>query len=120
MSIMPTHVPNMPSTLAIVSILQEIEQSTLQTIPNLLQHLLMSGMPEYQALISAIQSPTGTHLILNTLLCLCACCPTVTKWVIEVTQGIFRNEIIRASDMRSGLHFKTSKACSAGLTGFDI
>src|SRR5260370_42227144 len=104
MSIMPTHVPNMPSTLAIVSILQEIEQSTLQTIPNLLQHLLMSGMPEYQALISTIQSPTGTHLILNTLLCTCH--PTVTKWVIEVAQEIFRNEIIRVSNIRTGLHFK--------------
>src|SRR5260370_40580706 len=68
MSIMPAHIPNMPSTHAIVSILQEIQQSTLQTIPNLLQHLLMSGVPEYQAFISAIQSPTGTCLILNTLL----------------------------------------------------
>ena len=115
MSILPT---NMPSTLTIVSILQEIEQSTLQTIPNMLQHLLMSGTPEYQALISAIQSPTGTHLILNALLCTCH--PTVTKWVIEVAQEIFRNEIIRASDMRTGLHFKASQACSAELIGFDI
>ena len=115
---MPAHIPNMPSTLAIASILQEIQQSTLQTIPNLLQHLFMSGAPEYQALISAIQSPTGTHLILNTLLH--ACHPTVTKWVMEVAQGIFRNEIIRASDVETGLHFKASQAHSAELTGFDI
>ncbi len=115
---MPTHVPNMPSTLAIVSILQETEQSTLQTIPNLLQHLLMSDVLEYQASISAIQSPTSTHLILNTLLHTCH--PTVTKWVIEVAQEIFRNEIIRASDMRAGLHFKASQVCSAELIGFNI
>ena len=118
---MPAHVPNMQSTLVIVSILllQEIQQSTLQTIPNLLQHLLVSDVPEYQASISAIQSPTGTHLILNTLLC--ACHPTVTKWVIEVAQGmIFRNKIIRVSDVGTGLHFKASQAHSAELTGFDI
>src|SRR5260370_34002851 len=78
----------------------------------------MSGMPEYQASIYAIQSPTGTHLILNTLLCTCH--PTVTKWVIEVAQEIFTNKIIRASDMRMGLHFKASQAHSAELIGFNI
>src|SRR5260370_35924559 len=85
--------------------------------PNHTQHLLASGSPEYQALISAIQSPTSTHLILNTLLC--ACHPMVTKWVIEVAQGIFRNEIIRSSDVRMGLHFKASQTCSAELTGLN-
>ena len=52
--VMPTHIPNMPSTLTITMILQQIEDSMLHTIPQLIQHLLMSNDPDYQTLTSAI------------------------------------------------------------------
>ena len=37
-----------------------------------------------------------------------------------MAQGIFRNEIIRVSDVETGLHFKASQVCSAEQTGFYI
>src|SRR5258705_447464 len=107
---MPTHDPNMSSTLAIVRLLQQIEQ-TIHTIPKLIQHLLMSDNPDYQATMSTIRSPQGTRLILNSLLH--ACHSTVTEWVIEVAMEMFRHEILKASDIEMGLHLKASQACSS-------
>jgi len=113
---MPAHNPNMSSTLTIMTLLQQIE-NTFQMIPKLLQHLLMSDNPNYQASTSAIRSPAGTCLILNSLLHTCH--STVTEWVIEVAQEIFRNEIIKASEVEMGLHLNVSQACSANLMGFE-
>src|SRR5260370_18487240 len=109
---MPTHDPNMPSTLTILMLLQQIEE-TVHTIPKLIQHLLMSDNPDYHASTSAIQSSPGTHLILNSLLH--ACHSTATEWVMEVAKGMFRHEIIKASCFEMGLHLTPSHVCPLDL-----
>src|SRR5260370_21633288 len=114
---MPAHNPNMSSTLTIMMLLQQIE-NTFQMIPKLLQHLLMSDNPNYQASTSVIQSPAGTHLLLNSLLHTCH--PTVTEWVIEVAQDIFRNKIIKASEVEMVLPLNVPQAHSADLLGFAL
>ncbi len=114
---MPTHNPNMSSTLAIVRLLQKIEQ-TVHTIPKLIQHLLMSDNSDYQATMSTIRSPHGTHLILNSLLHTCH--STVAEWVIEVVMEMFRHKILKASDIETGLHLKASQAHSSDLMNFNL
>ena len=105
--------------MSTLSILQQIEQSPLRSIPELLRHILTSNIPDYQTSTHAIKTSNGTRLILDTLL-LHACRSTVTKWAIDVAWDAFKQEIIRASNVETGLHFNTSMACSADLIGFDL
>src|SRR6266436_284974 len=100
--------------LLIPTILQKIEQSPLQNIPNFLSHIL-DGQTEYGAPVAAIKSPQGTHLILNSLLHVCW--SMVMEWVISMSEDMLRQELIQALDVWSGLHFNTSHACSADLMG---
>src|SRR5258708_9720046 len=102
----------MPAILEKVRSLQKIEQ-TVHTKPKLIQHLLVRDNPDYQATTSAIRSPHGTHLILNSLLH--ACHSTVAEWVIEVAMEMFRQEILKASDIEIGLHLKAYQAHSSDL-----
>src|SRR5258705_8769827 len=105
--------------MSTLSILQQIEQSPLRSIPELLRHILTSNIPDYQTSTHAIKTSNGTRLILDTLL-LHACRSTVTKWAIDVAWDAFKQEIIRASNVETGLHFNTSMAHSANLIGFDL
>jgi len=107
----------MDPSLSVSIILKQIEQSPLRNIPNLLSHILHRQI-DYAASTAAIKSPHGTHCILNALLH--ACRPTVVQWAINISQDTYRNEIIRASDITSGLHFNASHAHSAELEGFDM
>ena len=108
----------MSSDFVLTTILEQIEHSSIRTIPRLLQHLLVSDITDYQASASAIQLPMGTHLILDSLLS--ACPSTVTEWAIEVAKKQFRNEMMRVSDSETGLHFKAFHARTADLMGFDL
>ena len=68
---MPTHNPNMPSTLTIVTLLQQTEQ-TIHTIPELIRHLLMSDNLDYQTslllsgpplVLASFSTPSYMHVI---------------------------------------------------------
>src|SRR5258708_1493036 len=102
---------------SIPTILQQIKQSPLHNIPNFLCHILENKREEYEA-AAAIKTLPGTHLILDSLLCVSQ--PTVTKWALSISQDLLRQEIIQASDVESGLHFGASSACSVDLTEFDL
>src|SRR5260370_36890430 len=107
------------SILTMLSILQQIEQSPLHSIPELLWHILTSNIPDYQASIHAIKSPNAPCLILETLL-LHGCQSTATEWAVNISQETFKHEIIRASNVENGLHFNASREKSVDLIGFDF
>ena len=103
---------------SIPGILQQIEESPLHTIPYFLRHILDSEREEYKVSAAAIKSPPGTHLILDSLLH--ASRPTVIKWAVSITTDILKQEIIRALNIETGLHFNATHARSADLVGFDL
>src|SRR5260370_23515365 len=103
---------------SIPTILQHIEESTLQSVPIFFSHILDSKRKEYKASATAIKSPPGTHLIINSLLH--ASRPMVMEWAFNLCQDILSQEIIQVSDIKSGLHFNMSHACSADLMGFNL
>ena len=99
------------------TILQMIEQSPLQNVPTFVSHILENEM-EYRASVAPINSCQGTHVILDSLLRVCQ--STVLEWAINTSKDILRQELIQASNVRSGLHFNASHAHSADLVGFDL
>lgn len=69
--------------------------------------------------IDAIKTSNGTRLILDTLLSH-GCRSTVSEWAINIAQDILKQEISRASNIETGLHFNASMVRSADFIGFDI
>ena len=45
---------------------------------------------------------------------------TVMSWAVEQSCTLFKHEVLRASNVESGLHFNASNACSADILNFDL
>src|SRR5258708_39491160 len=90
-----------PTLLKIVDL---IESSSLQTVPNFLAALLQSHDPKLHPVASAVKSPTGMNKILR-LMTMYQSEGTVDNRAFELSQRIYVNEIKTVIQKRHSLHF---------------
>src|SRR5260370_17815692 len=103
-----------PTLLKIVDL---IESSSLQTVPNFLATLLQSHDPKLHPVASAIKSPTRMNKILR-LMTMYQSEGMVDNWALELSQRIYVNEIKTVIQKENALNFNACSATPNDMTNF--
>ena len=106
-------------TNPIVHILEQIHALTFQNVSHFIAHLLSIDTPELQVYMEELKMQECTQLILEAL-SLYGSHETIMSWAVEQSCTLFKHEVLRASNVESGLHFNASNACSADILNFDL
>ena len=105
-----------PMLLKIVNL---IESSLLQTVPNFLAALLQSHDPKLHPVASAIKSPTRMNKILR-LMTMYQSEGMMENWALELSQRIYVNEIKTVIQKGHSLHFNAHSATADDVTNFSL
>ena len=106
-------------TNPIVHILEQIRALAFQNISHFIAHLLSIDTPELQVYTEELKTQECTQLILEAL-SLYGSCKTVMSWAVEQSCTLFKHEVLRASNVESGLHFNALNARSTNILNFDL
>jgi len=102
-----------------VHIIEQICALSFKSITHFITHLLSINTLELQPLTQELKTEESTQLILEALLSY-GSHKTVVSWAIEQSCTLFKHEVIRASNVESGLHFNASNACIDDILSFDL
>src|SRR5258708_15744414 len=102
-----------------VHIIEQIQGLSLKRITQLITHLISIDTPELQPLTQELKTEESTQLILEALLSY-GSCKTIVSWAIKQLCTLFKHEVIRVSNVESGLHFNASNACIDDILSFDL
>src|SRR5258707_9975456 len=103
----------------IVHIMEQIRALSFPSITHFIVYLLSVDAPKLQMLTADLKTEEGTQLILQAL-SLHGSHETIVSWAVKLSCAWFKNEIIRASNVESSLHFNASNACTDDILKFDL
>ncbi len=103
----------------IVHIMEQIRALSFPSITHFIVYLLSVDAPKLQMLTADLKTEEGTQLILQAL-SLHGSHETIVSWAVKLSCARFKNEIIRASNVESGLHFNASNTHADDILKFDL